>query len=384
MDTTTIAAITLEPKPLKRALSLLQPILGGAQLSPPSLTLRAFAGAPALHAVNTEMEARILCGAPTAEAPPVPVALPPRTFHAMLSSATGEVTISRADDITTHISADGAEADLILQTLADHPAIAAPGATRQAGHIHATPLRRAIDLVRHAVSTEETRYYLNGIYIHPDPAEPTTIAIIATDGHRLVRHAIPGITHNLEQGYILPRAAVRLLHGALKLWPDEDVFLAVTHTGVISFTTANFEIVTKTIDGTFPDYTRVIPNYGAHSPAAIIDAGALRRFATRCQALNGARTGNAIQIICDQARTGNVDCQWTSADNGTLFQHNLGTAAANFTIGFQPRYILQALDALNTPHVQLFAPDSASPAILTGAPELADPQTTYVIMPVRL
>ena len=120
----------------------------------------------------------------------------------------------------------------------------------------AADMRDLIDTTRFAISTEETRYYLNGIYIHK--AESGELCAVATDGHRLAmtRQALPSGAVQMPS-IILPRKAVSELRKLLDDF-DGDVFVGLSETRA-EFRFGVVRLTSKLIDGTFPDYTRVIP-----------------------------------------------------------------------------------------------------------------------------
>jgi DNA polymerase-3 subunit beta len=125
--------------------------------------------------------------------------------------------------------------------------------------IKASVLRRLFDKAKFAVSTEETRYYLNGVYMHAaDGANGATLRCVATDGHRLARidADLPDGADTLP-GVIVPRKTVGELG---KLLSDDDMTIAVSVSETkVRFATPHITLTSKVIDGTFPDYTRVIP-----------------------------------------------------------------------------------------------------------------------------
>src|SRR5882757_7933560 len=125
--------------------------------------------------------------------------------------------------------------------------------------LSAGDLKRLIDRTRFAISTEETRYYLNGIYLHAAKSDKLDmLRAVATDGHRLARMEIP-LPEGASgmPGVIVPRKTVTELRKLLDEM-DQDVAVALSDTK-IRFTFADTVLTSKLIDGTFPDYDRVIP-----------------------------------------------------------------------------------------------------------------------------
>src|SRR5579875_1633562 len=147
---------------------------------------------------------------------------------------------------------------LVVLPVDDFPSMTA-GALPHRFHLPAQQLRGLIDRTRFAISTEETRYYLNGIYLHAAESDGTKVLrAVATDGHRLARveEPLPEGAGGMP-GVIIPRKTVAELRKLL----DEasgDVECALSDTR-IQFTVGNVQLTSKLIDGTFPEYERVIP-----------------------------------------------------------------------------------------------------------------------------
>src|ERR1700686_1701961 len=147
-----------------------------------------------------------------------------------------------------------------LQTLpeSDFPDLA-PGEMTHKFQLKAADLKRLIDKTQFAISTEETRYYLNGIYLHAaGTAKAQTLRAVATDGHRLAQMELelPKGADGMP-GIIVPRKTVGEVQ---RLLEDGDAEVAVELSpGKIRFTVGEVILTSKLIDGTFPDYARVIP-----------------------------------------------------------------------------------------------------------------------------
>src|SRR5215469_6658350 len=140
----------------------------------------------------------------------------------------------------------------------DYPVMASGELPHNFG-LPASELRTLIDRTRFAISTEETRYYLNGIYLHATKAdEVPVIRAVATDGHRLARMemVLPEGAAGMP-GIIIPRKTVLELRKLVEE-SDEEIEIALSETK-IRFSTGSATLTSKLIDGTFPDYDRVIP-----------------------------------------------------------------------------------------------------------------------------
>ena len=149
-------------------------------------------------------------------------------------------------------------------------------------------LRRLFDKSKFAISTEETRYYLNGVYMHvADGEEGKALRCVATDGHRLARIDAPLPDGAGEMpGVIVPRKTVGELR---KLLDDDDMEIAVSVSETkVRFATPDIMLTSKVIDGTFPDYTRVIPQ--GNTRKLEVDASDFARAVDRVATVSSERS----------------------------------------------------------------------------------------------
>jgi DNA polymerase-3 subunit beta len=244
-------------------------------------------------------------------------------------------------------------------------------------------LRRLIEKTRFAISTEETRYYLNGIYLHA-PEDAPVLRGVATDSHRLAHIEVP-----LPQGaagmpgVIVPRkAALEVLkliesgdskgEGAVEIaLSDSKIRFALNGLG------GDIILTSKLIDGTFPDYQRVIPvgNDSLMEVDCKIFSAAVDRVATI-----SSEKSRAVKLAV------NSDTVVLSANNP---EQGSGTdeVAVNFDgpegleIGFNARYLLDIAGQIEGENVCFDLSDGASPTIIRDA---ADQGALYVLMPMRV
>src|SRR5215831_18010337 len=200
----------------------------------------------------------------------------PILSNVLLEAADGALALTATDivrklpegaQVQLDGTGDGAQVTLkagrsrfVLATLPkeDFPAMGAGDLPHQFG-IAVQELRNLIDRTRFAISTEETRYYLNGIYLHATTSgEVKVLRAVATDGHRLARFEMPLPAGAAEMpGIIVPRKAVGELR---KLLDEADGRVEVALSDAkIRFVVGGVTLTSKLIDGTFPDYQRVIP-----------------------------------------------------------------------------------------------------------------------------
>ncbi|MBX3560709.1 MAG: DNA polymerase III subunit beta [Sphingomonas sp.] len=256
----------------------------------------------------------------------------------------------------------------------DFPIIA-EGELPTAFELPAATLRQIIDKTRFAISTEETRYYLNGIYLHvSDEAQPVLKAA-ATDGHRLARVTVPRPDGAQGMpGVIIPRKCVAELR---KLLDEVDGSVQVSLSdSKIRFGLGNAVLTSKLIDGTFPDYNRVIPT--ANDKLLKIDPRAFEEGVDRVSTIASERT-RAVKMALDRDR---ITLSVTSPENGTAAEEVPADYAADgFEIGFNARYLLDILGQIEGDALEVHLADAAAPTLLREndkAPAL------YVLMPMRV
>ncbi|WP_166037283.1 DNA polymerase III subunit beta [Sphingosinicella sp. YJ22] len=236
----------------------------------------------------------------------------------------------------------------------------------------AATLRQIIDKTRFAISTEETRYYLNGIYLHVTDGE---LRAAATDGHRLARvtvarpdgaEAMPGV--------IIPRKCVAELR---KLLDEVDGTVEVSLSeSKVRFGLGNAVLTSKLIDGTFPDYSRVIPT--ANDKLLKLDPRSFEEGVDRVSTIASERT-RAVKMTLDRDK---ITLSVTSPENGTAAEEvPADYAAQGIEIGFNARYLLDILGQIDGDVVEVHLADAAAPTLLRendNAPAL------YVLMPMRV
>ena len=239
----------------------------------------------------------------------------------------------------------------------------------------AATLRQIIDKTRFAISTEETRYYLNGIFLHvSDEAQPVLKAA-ATDGHRLARVTVPRPAGSEGMpDVIIPRKCV----GELRKLLDEvdgTVQVSLSETK-IRFGLGTATLTSKLIDGTFPDYTRVIPT--ANDKLLKIDPRSFEEGVDRVATIASEKT-RAVKMALDRDR---VTLSVTSPENGTAAEDVPADYSADgFEIGFNARYLLDILGQMEGDQVEVHLADAAAPTLLR---ENDKASALYVLMPMRV
>jgi len=240
--------------------------------------------------------------------------------------------------------------------------------------ISTNDLKGLIEKTRFAISTEETRYYLNGIYLHEVKAGGLLRAV-ATDGHRLAQAQIP-----LPEGaggmpgIIIPRKTVLDL---VKLVEGEEGAVEVAlSSSKICFSVGNLVLTSKLIDGTFPDYERVIPRH--NDKVLGVDAKTFSSAVDRVSTIS-LEKGRAVKL---NIAAGKLTLTVNNPDSGSAEEE----MAVDYTsdpidIGFNARYLLDVAAQVKSDNIHFHLADAGSPTIVRDP---GDAQALYVLMPMRV
>ncbi|ODP39654.1 DNA polymerase III subunit beta [Sphingomonas turrisvirgatae] len=253
----------------------------------------------------------------------------------------------------------------------DFPVIA-EGELPTVFELSAETLKQIIDKTRFAISTEETRYYLNGIFLH---VADDVLKAAATDGHRLARVTVarPDGAEAMPD-VIVPRKCVAELR---KLLDEVDGSVGVSLSGSkIRFDLGAAILTSKLIDGTFPDYSRVIPQ--GNDKILKIDPRSFMQGVDRVSTIATEKT-RAVKMALDRDR---ITLSVTSPDNGTAAEEVPGDYAAQpFEIGFNSRYLMDILGQVEGDMVEVHLADAAAPTLIR---ENDKSPALYVLMPMRV
>jgi DNA polymerase III subunit beta len=237
-------------------------------------------------------------------------------------------------------------------------------------------LKRLIDKTRFAISTEETRYYLNGIYLHvADIDGVPVLRAVATDGHRLARveTPIPADAQGMP-GIIIPRKAVNEIR---KLIDDVDGDVSVSLSDTkICFSFADSLLTSKLIDGTFPDYERVIP--AGNDKILELDGKSFAQAVDRVSTVSTEKT-RAIKLTLSDDR---ITLSATGSDAGSATEEITATyTSGDMEIGFNSKYLLDITGQIEGENAHFVLADAGSPTIVKDS---ADDGALYVLMPMRV
>ena len=237
-------------------------------------------------------------------------------------------------------------------------------------------LKDVIDRTQFAVSTEETRYYLNGIYVHAkNEGETKVLRVVATDGHRLacVESPLPQGAENMN-GVIIPRKTVGEIRKLLDDTKAENIDVSLSE-NKIRFTMEDITLTSKLIDGTYPDYERVIPTdndkvleLGVKPLAEAVDRVSVVAESTR-----------AIKVITNP---NHITITTSSPDLGSAQEEvEAKYDSESLEIGYNFRYLLDILNEVKGDTVRISFADGSSPSVIH---DTSDASAIYVLMPMRV
>jgi DNA polymerase-3 subunit beta len=264
-----------------------------------------------------------------------------------------------------------------LQTLpeSDFPDLAA-GEMSHKFTLSAADLKRLIDKTQFAISTEETRYYLNGIYLHvAGSGKNATLRAVATDGHRLAQVELPVPDGAAGMpGVIVPRKTVgevqRLLENG-----DAEVGIELSQ-GKIRLAVGNVVLTSKLIDGTFPDYGRVIP--ANNDKTLEVDKKDFEAAVDRVSTVSSER-GRAVKLSLTGGR---LVLSVTNPDSGSATEElEVEYTADPLDVGFNSRYLLDIAAQIEGESAVLKLADPGSPTLIQDKDAKG---ALYVLMPMRV
>ena len=282
-----------------------------------------------------------------------------------------QVSLQINADDRLDVDAGRSHFTLPLLPSGDFPKMTADGFTHNFV-LKAPELRRLIDKTRFAISTEETRYYLNGIYVH---AYGEKLRAVATDGHRLAlaEGPVPKGADGLP-GVIIPRKTVaevrRLIDGV-----DGDIQISVSE-AKIKFQMGKAVMTSKLIDGTFPDYERVIPK--GNTKELTIDNQVFKGAVDRVSTISAEKSRSVKLSLAEH----NLSLAVNNPESGNANEDlPVDYDAEPLEIGFNAKYLLDVAAQIEGRDANFYLESPASPALVKD-PE--DEDSLFVLMPLRV
>ncbi|MAP96452.1 MAG: DNA polymerase III subunit beta [Ponticaulis sp.] len=370
--------LSIDRSELLRALSHVQSVVERRNTIPILSNVLLSAGAGALTLTATDLDIEAVDAADADVKQDGALTAPAQTLFDVIRKLpdTAEVELEYLPE-NQRLSIQSGRSRFALPTL---PASDFQTMTRDDGSVQfaldAADLKRLIDKTRFAISTEETRYYLNGVYLHIHKGDDgEKLRAVATDGHRLALSEVDAPEGSSAlAGIIIPRKAVaeirRLIDGY-----DGEIGISASEAKIV-LTAGRAVLTTKLIDGSFPDYARVIPQN--NDKTLKVENVALEKAVDRVATVSTERSRSVKMTL----ETDKVVLTVNHAETG----HGVEEVEAEYggdtmEIGFNARYLLDVFQQIDGDLIHFDFSDPASPALVRDP---ADPVSRYVLMPLRV
>ena len=325
-----------------------------------------------LIVTGTDLEMELVARATVKNLAPGRVTVPARKLFDICRglSEGAEITLDAAADKVT-LRSGKSRFSLAALKADEFPAMGAVSGGKEI-KLKRSELKGLLEKTQFAMAQQDVRYYLNGLLID---ANAQRVRAVATDGHRLAfseRVGETGLKDAVQA--ILPRKSVlelsRLLDNS-----DTEIRMVIGQ-GQVQVEIDVVRLTTKTIDGRFPDYERVIPEHGDKQVTA--DRETLRRSLARTAILSNEKfRGVRLQLSEGLLKLQTHNPEHEEAEE----EVEVGYAGAALEIGFNVNYLMDALGAISGSEVMMELKNADSSGLVYQA---GDPSSKYVIMPMRL
>ena len=369
--------LTIERAILLKSLSHVQSIVERKGTVPILANIKLDASANALEITATDTDVAVVEHMDATIHTPGETTLPAHMFYDIVRKLPegSEVNLHQEAAEKMIISAGKSRFSLATLPAADFPSIS-EGTMEHSFVLTNAECKALFHKTRFAMSTEDARYYLNGIYLHAiDHNESPVLRAVATDGHRLVRQEVdlPAGAAGMP-GVIVPRKTVAEFS---KLLDDKEVDVKISLSqNKIKFTIDSVVLVSKLIDGTFPDYERVIPTQNDRLLELSTDG--LLKAVDRVSVMAMDRTrGVKLHLDAKELTIRTADTEQGSAQESLEGNYSYEP----MEIGFNGRYLLETLSQIESDTVQLMLGNEMGQVLLR---DQADPNALYVLMPMRV
>ncbi|SHO62343.1 DNA polymerase III, beta subunit [Pseudoxanthobacter soli DSM 19599] len=369
---------TLERAHLLKSLSHVHRVVERRNTIPilSNVLLRAEGGELRLKATDLDLE--VTETVPAMVEAPGATTVPAHILHDIVRKLPDGAEISletSGDGSTLAVRAGRSRFSLQMLPEGDFPDLTAGSFTHSFG-LPAQDLKRLIERTQFAISTEETRYYLNGIYLHTvDGRDGTMLRAVATDGHRLAQaeRAAPAGAAGMP-GIIVPRKTVGEIQRLLDE-PESTVAIELSDSK-IRLTFGPVVLTSKLIDGTFPDYGRVIPQ--SNDKEMRVDRDLFATAVDRVSTISSDRS-RAVKLSLSEEK---LVLAVNNPDSGSATEELvIEYSATPLDIGFNARYLLDIASQITSGEAVFRFADPGSPTLIQDG---GDNGTLYVLMPMRV
>jgi len=370
--------VTLEQSNLMKSLGHVHRVVERRNTIPilSNVLLRAEGGS--LHLKATDLDLEVFEKTPAVVEQAGATTVPAYMLYEIVRKLPGgsEVMLSiDADSSTLKITSGRSNFTLQMLPVEDFPDISA-GEFSHSFTMATGEIRKLIEHTQFAISTEETRYYLNGIFLHTvDEDGETLLRAVATDGHRLARSqsTAPDGAAGMP-GIIIPRKTVGEVQRLVED-PDAAVMVELSDSK-IRMSVGETVLTSKLIDGTFPDYNRVIPT--GNDKELLLDRETFAKAVDRVSTISSER-GRAVKL---QLSEGQMVLSVNNPDSGTAEEEiSVGYSSDALDVGFNSRYLLDITNQLTGDEAKFMLSDPGSPTLIHDSNESG---AIYVLMPMRV
>ncbi len=369
--------LVIERAVLLKALSPIQSVVERRGTIPILANVRLDADKGGLHLTATDMDIAIVEKVSADVQEKGSTTVPAHMFYEIIRKLSdgSSISLTQGDKGKLTIAAGQSKFSLASLPVDDFP-VMAEGELAHKFSITPAECKALLEKTRFAISTEETRYYLNGVYLHAANNQGASVLrAVATDGHRLARMEV-GLPEGAEgiPGVIIPRKTINELYKLVEEG-GEKVEISLNESK-IRFAVGNAVLVSKLIDGTFPDYERVIPT--GNDKVMEVDGKAFSSAVDRVSVITSEKS-RGIKVALAGSK---ITLSASSAEQGTATEEiSVSYGADPVEIGFNSRYLLDMMAQVEGETAQFVFADANSPTIVRDP---ADVGALYVIMPMRV
>lgn len=370
--------LTISRTDLMRALSHVQSVVERRNTIPILANVRLDAKDGMLTLTATDMDLEINESVPADVQTEGSTTAPAHTFHDIVrklpEDSNVDLTLEPGGSMMT-VTAGRSKFKLSCLPVADFPELGS-GDMGQSFAIPAKDLRELIDRTRFAMSNDETRYYLNGAYLHAADANGVAVLrAVATDGHRLAQFEMPLPDGAADMpGVIIPRKTVAEIR-KLAEEAAADVTIELSEHKV-RFTLDHIVMTSKLVDGTFPDYQKVIPQ--GNDKIVEVNPKLFTAAIDRVSTISNEKT-RAVKLAING---GTMTLSAQSPDAGSATEDiEISNDNTDLEIGFNSRYLLDITAQIESDGCRMTLADSGGPTIIQ---DTSDSSSLYVLMPLRV
>jgi DNA polymerase-3 subunit beta len=370
--------LTIERAALLKALGHVQSVVERRNTIPILSNVLLAADKSSLAFSATDLDMEIVDEAPASVEGAGQITAPAHTLYEIVRKLPEGADVElryTPEDPRLQVSAGRSRFNLPVLPAGDFPVMSQDGLSSRVG-LDAADLIRLIDKTRFAISTEETRYYLNGLYLHTvNEGGVTKLRAVATDGHRLALAEMPAPEGAAGlPGVIVPRKTVQEARRLLDDAP-EGIELQVSQAKVrLEFGGAT--LTSKVIDGSFPDYSRVIPK--DNQRVLIVDNVLFSQAVDRVATIS-AEKSRSVKLAIEPGR---MVLTVRNMEAGQAVEElEVDYDSEPFEIGFNARYLLDVADQIKGENAEFRFADPASPTLILDP---SDAGVQYVLMPLRV